>query len=526
MAFINKQDTNGVKGLLAKGELGYDDYAAGGDTGRIYVGDGTTNVALAKKSEVDSVAGGFSKTASGTLLNGDTVIINEDGTVSRISQETVNVDLDIGDGDFFNSGSTTYIDSTMLNDTEIVVVFSDNNDGQFGKIVKGTINGDSIAFGPENTFSTSPVEYLSVEGIGNNTVFIGYSNNDNGYAGTLIGATFNEDAVIFSNPSVFNDSETLHISISALTPSTGIICFQDTVESGNGTVIVGSLVGNTIVYGEKYIFNTGLTSFIHSIVVNEGKVLIGYVKDNSTYQGAARLAFVSGSALTFGPEALFSVNQTSIPDLIMINETTFIIGYQDVDNLYSGKYILGTISSSDISFGISGTFNPGYTAYISLELIAENKVVITYLDGGNLNFGTSRLLTYDNGSLTIGAEYIFNAENSSYMHATVIGDYKYAVSFRDGGNSNFGSTVVIQESYEYLNSNLTTENFIGFNVAQVSDGEQANIKKIGSIVSGLSGLTPAKKYYVQEDGSLDTTPDETESYAGIAISSTELLVKG
>ena len=51
MAFINKHDTNGTKGLLAKGELGYDDYAAGGDTGRVYVGTGTENIALAERLE-------------------------------------------------------------------------------------------------------------------------------------------------------------------------------------------------------------------------------------------------------------------------------------------------------------------------------------------------------------------------------------------------------------------------------------------------------------------------------------------
>lgn len=55
MAFINKHDTNGTKGLLAKGELGYDDYTAGGDTGRVYVGTGTENISLAKKSEVTVV---------------------------------------------------------------------------------------------------------------------------------------------------------------------------------------------------------------------------------------------------------------------------------------------------------------------------------------------------------------------------------------------------------------------------------------------------------------------------------------
>lgn len=54
---INKHDTNGTKPLLGKGELGYDDYAAGGDTGRVYVGTGTENIPVAKKIEVDAVDG-------------------------------------------------------------------------------------------------------------------------------------------------------------------------------------------------------------------------------------------------------------------------------------------------------------------------------------------------------------------------------------------------------------------------------------------------------------------------------------
>lgn len=51
---INKHDTQGTKPLLGKGELGYDDYVAGGDVGRVYVGTGSKNIALAEKSEIDS----------------------------------------------------------------------------------------------------------------------------------------------------------------------------------------------------------------------------------------------------------------------------------------------------------------------------------------------------------------------------------------------------------------------------------------------------------------------------------------
>ena len=55
MSVITRQDTNGVKPLLQVGELGYDNFPAGGDEGRVWVGTGTSNIAQAKKSEVTAV---------------------------------------------------------------------------------------------------------------------------------------------------------------------------------------------------------------------------------------------------------------------------------------------------------------------------------------------------------------------------------------------------------------------------------------------------------------------------------------
>ncbi len=57
MSLITKQDTNGVKPLLQTGELGYDNYPAGGDSGRVYVGTGSENIPLAKKAEMLAVDG-------------------------------------------------------------------------------------------------------------------------------------------------------------------------------------------------------------------------------------------------------------------------------------------------------------------------------------------------------------------------------------------------------------------------------------------------------------------------------------
>ena len=67
MAFIQKQDTDGTKSVLLKGELGYDDYAAGGDAGRVYVGDGTVNIPLVKKDDLLTKANKTNPSFTGSI---------------------------------------------------------------------------------------------------------------------------------------------------------------------------------------------------------------------------------------------------------------------------------------------------------------------------------------------------------------------------------------------------------------------------------------------------------------------------
>lgn len=55
MSKIIKQDTQGTKPLLQVGEFGYDNWVAGGDIGRVYVGTGSSNISIAKKTEVTAV---------------------------------------------------------------------------------------------------------------------------------------------------------------------------------------------------------------------------------------------------------------------------------------------------------------------------------------------------------------------------------------------------------------------------------------------------------------------------------------
>lgn len=126
MSKIVKQDTNGVKPLLAVGELGYDNYPSGGDIGRVYVGTGSSNIAQAKKSEVVTVDG------------------KVDTHVARIDNPHAVTKAQVGLGNVDNTSDVNKPVSTAVQsalDTKQAVLVSGTN-------VK-TIEGQSIV-GPGN----------------------------------------------------------------------------------------------------------------------------------------------------------------------------------------------------------------------------------------------------------------------------------------------------------------------------------------------------------------------------------------
>lgn len=137
MALINKQDTNGSKGTLLKGEFGYDDYTAGGDTGRVYVGTGATNIALAKKSEVDLKL----DSASYTAADVKTKLLTVDGSGSGI-------DADLLDGQQGSYYQQALVSGTSIKTINSTTVLGSGNIAVQPTLVSGTniktVNGVSV----------------------------------------------------------------------------------------------------------------------------------------------------------------------------------------------------------------------------------------------------------------------------------------------------------------------------------------------------------------------------------------------
>ena len=74
--------------------------------------------------------------------------------------------------------------------------------------------------------------------------------------------------------------------------------------------------------------------------------------------------------------------------------------------------------------------------------------------------------------------------------------------------------------------NLTSENFIGIASNGYASGQAATINAKGFVDDNQSSLTAGQSYFVQTNGDLGTTAADPSVFAGTAVSTTKLIVKG
>jgi len=117
---------------------------------------------------------------------------------------------------------------------------------------------------------------------------------------------------------------------------------------------------------------------------------------------------------------------------------------------------------------------------------------------------------------------IFSSSNNgkSFQAAFDEDTERIVFVFTDIADGDDHTGVVIRSE----DSSLKEGNFIGFANAAYSDSATATVNVVGNTTT-QSSLTAGKKYYIQTDGTLSTTADTPSVEAGIALSSTKLLVK-
>ena len=190
----------------------------------------------------------------------------------------------------------------------------------------------------------------------------------------------------------------------------------------------------------------------------------------------------------------------------------------------------GSGNSITFSLGTEITVNTE-SSRISMEYdSAVNKFGLRY--NGQSDYPYIVYLTVSGTSLSAGtAKQLYNEANNNALD-----NYSQTVTFDESQGRMY--CVFTQGTSNYVNyktvksgTSTTTlsDGYIGFSTAAINDTATGTIAVTGNTNSSQSGLTAGSKHYVHRDGSLKTTVDtsvDSSPEAGIALSSTKLLIKG
>ena len=466
--------------------------------------------------------------ASGAISNGDTVVINTNGTVGIVTRSGSD-DPSLGTHSVFEQETTEYT-ATVYDTTndKIVVAYRDAGNSNYGTAVVGTVSGSSINFGTPQVFKSASSEHIAATFDSDaGKVVIFWRDQAQGDYGKAIVGTVSGTSITFGNEVTFESAASDFIDATFDTTNNKVVvAYRDGGDSNQGKTRVGTVSGTSISFGTAVTHETGDSRY-NAVTFDStnGKVILAYRDQGDSYYGKSRVGTVSGTSISYGSHNTFSSEATE--DISLVHDSVnnkIVVTYLASGDGDKGKSRVGTVSGTTISYDSALIWHANSTQQITSVYDSVNgKIVIGYRDGSNNGYGTAVVGTVSGSSISFSSDLVFESANTwDYSMAFDPDSEKAIISYKDSGNSAYGTSVLIGATS--LETNLTTENYLGLAAETIADGQTGKVTIIGGINEGQTGLTTAQTYYVQNGGGLGLSASNPSVVAGTSVSSSKVLV--
>ncbi len=280
----------------------------------------------------------------------------------------------------------------------------------------GTVSVVSQAEGVSDAsvFESATTTYTSATFDSNsNKVVIAYTDSGNGEYGTAVVGTVSGGSITFGTPVVFNSVSSIMIAATFDSNSNKVVIgFRGNGGTGNGSAVVGTVSGTAISFGSVVVFTTDdLQHWAATFDTNASKVIFAYSDHSgSPYRGKAVVGTVSGTGISFGSQVQFESGSTSnISATFDSSNNKVVITYKDGGDSNAGKAVVGTVSGTGISFGSLVTYQggDGVTEGVTTFDSNSNKVVIAYTSLSSGNYGYAIIGTVSGTGISFGTRVQF-----------------------------------------------------------------------------------------------------------------------
>ena len=493
-------------------------------------------------------------TASGNVTSsGKPVILNSDGTVSEVSGTSESIGS-ATDPLSQNAGSYNYIQGVqrqLIYDTtadRIILAANCNQSmaNQQVRVVAGQVSGSTCTFGSSiNIDSTETGTGINVPSV---TCAICFD-EDNGFPLVFVRSA---DSSYFTYPVLVPlvvSGSTISLGTplvieSAASSANSFFCTYDTTNdkvlcvyglSGSSNVMRAAVV--TVSSTSSLSVTGSPVSEPNSTAINQNWTL--------TYAPDADLHFFGGTLYTnkfIGTTIDISTGsavwKTTLVDVVTgvtnggyyslstydSTAQAIIATYYHGSNPYTNDIVpvvlSGSGASTTMSVGTKGNTGSASIMYLASPVYDPDKNVT------GVTFNSSAGVSYVTATLTGTSPYVVSTTTATVIESSGSGYGQYNVGVYDPDSDqicNISSSGGEGKCVMYSpgSTNVTASNFLGISDAAISSAASGNITIKGGIAAtGLSSLTPASDYYVQDDGTISTVSSSVK--AGKALSATAI----
>ena len=544
-------------------------------TASSFVGDAS------QLTNLPASGGTLEATASGTLADGDTTIVNTDGTVSAVSQSAVGWVASLG-----SSGDDSSNDIEVDSSSNVHIV------GRTASYSKGCVlqlNSSGVIQWERNIGSSNSQYYIAVSTDSSGNVYTAGRTNASGQGGyDFLIAKYNSSGteqwqITFGTNSPHTEEAWgIDVDSSGNVYVSGVYVISGTSQSGWA---VAKFNSSGSLQWQRYLYSgSGDYAFKLAFNDNQGDVYVcgqavgGQGGDDAVvakFDGSSgNLSWQRGlgasSTQNWRNIAIDSSNNIYLIGNDGANSKALVAKYNSSGTIQWQKYFghggwqsgFGIAIDSSDKIYISGTTDNnagpggGASSFIakldtSGDLEWQRSLGSTQSDGDNTQISvddTHFYVTTRTASGSQSGDNILVAKLPVDGSGTgTYGDFTYAeesgMSMSTSSLTAFGTSLsngtpsltrstssltdaagsMTSSSTNVTSTNLTAENFIGVSNGAYSDGQTATIQVTGSVDDAQSGLTAGQAYYIQDNGTLG---ESGSVFAGTAVSASKIIVKG
>ncbi len=497
-----------------------------------------------------SAAPEITATASGAVTAGKTMMINSNGTTSQVTSTLVTADPPVMEPE---TSAHTLVSSSPQNmklavDTDSNKLFitwkHGSGDVTYGKIA--TINADgSLTLGATATLvsgASSGASGTDVCYVGSGKFIIMYRDQSNSdyatiqmisYANDLSITVGNKNLVTSSSSgqpcdtrcAINYDASQDKVIMMFRQPSGGVLQFYfGGVDQSDVNDPVPTMATSWPWYadGAQQSYFTADGSNTSCYDPDTEQVIFQFKRSNGSEFRAQALKWDSANnRYAFGSSTVVHSGNVIGGTCVEYDTDTNTLVYLFSENSILRARAATVDTSGAFTFGTTVNIVSFATGFHTLTSTNNGKLGVLYRDTSSSNHLASKTLTISGTrTITVGS----GVARLSTVAEPSIGKYSahsskiYYVSMNDSaGDLNFYSTTSIS---------TTAGGYVGIANNSASNGQSVVIRTFGATNNNQSGLTAGTLYYIQKNGTLGTAADTPSVEAGIALSSTKLLIKG